>query len=201
MSMPLKYVPLFSLILIIAATPLALADPLANLAEQVPATTTTSTTIPPPPNCNPIDCGGGNFACDCQFCCPNSPLPCYETGSSSVLQTALDGGCTPAPGNSCGNCPAPQVGVGPLPPSQSCVWVVTAGDPEQDVIQNLKQEFTFSGSAALPSCLTQYLDQTCQVGVSFVVGGDTNVGGDTYPHSYELAGWERAVVELMRPGR
>ena len=35
---------------------------------------------------------------------------------------------------------------------------------QQDV-DKLKQDFTFSEPAPLPSCLTQYLDQQCQVGV------------------------------------
>ena len=35
---------------------------------------------------------------------------------------------------------------------------------QQDV-DTLKKDFTFSEPAPLPSCLTQYLDQQCQVGV------------------------------------
>ena len=80
------------------------AAPLAAQAEAAdPA-------VPPPvpepnPDCVPINCGGGVVACSCSVCCPNSVQPCYELTVSSIVRTALNGGCSLAPGNSCASCP------------------------------------------------------------------------------------------------
>ena len=95
-----------------------------DLAEKTPPVVAGPPPTPTPTPCVPIDCGG-YFACSCQVCCANSPEPCYQTERSSVLQAALDAGCTVAPGNDCNTCPAAA-----LPPtgqSPSCVWVSAWG--------------------------------------------------------------------------
>jgi EF hand len=55
---------------------------------------------------------------------------------------------------------------------------------QQDV-DKLKQEFTFSEPAPLPSCLTQYLDQQCQVGVALGPGGYISIRSSSSDESQQ----------------
>ena len=138
------------------------AVPFAAQAEQA------APAIPPPapapePGNVPIDCGG-YFASSCIVCCPHSPQPCSQVTTSSVLQTALDAGCTVAPNNDCGECDSspPTPAPGPAPAPQDCLWVAAyEGDWQaEDGISKL-WSLPYTAAVALPGCLTQVLDNAC----------------------------------------